>query len=135
MLMLSGMIRARQSMTTNSKVVSIALGILACSVSAAEPHADQARAASDIIIPRVEYLGGSAPKILQQLQRMSEQRDPARRGVRIIVDDALPASATQKALTFTMNDTSVLNIARHVANVAGLEVAAKKDGIYIHAPR
>ena len=112
----------------------VALGILVFSVSAAEPRPDQAIAASQIIIPHVEYFGGSARQIFQQLQRMSEQRDLAKQGVRIIVDNVLPASATEKAITFTMSDTSVLNIAKHVANVAGLEVEARKDGIYIRAP-
>src|SRR5687767_9082903 len=100
-----------------------------CSVRAAEPHPDQILAASQIIIPRVEYVSATAPQILQQLRRMSEQRDPAKRGVRLIIDDTLPSPAAQKALTFAMNDTSVLNIVKHVTNVAGLEVDLRKDGL------
>jgi hypothetical protein len=122
-------------MKGTSEATSIAISLLIVSASVAEPHADQAAAASEIVIPRVEYLGASAPNIFRQLQRMSEQRDPAKRGVRLIIDDTLPVSATQKTLTFTMNDTSVLNIVKHVANVAGLAVDARKDGIYIHPPR
>jgi hypothetical protein len=115
--------------------ITVALCVLAFSTAGEELHGDQATVASQIVIPRVEYVDVSAIHILQQVQRMSEQRDPAKRGVRIIVDDTLPTSMANKTLTFTMDGTSVLNIAKHVANVAGLEVDPRKDGIHIRAPR
>lgn len=62
---------------------------------------------------------------------MSKQRDPAKLGVSFVLEEPLPPSAIKVSLTFTMNDTSLLNIAKHVANVAEITVEPRKDGLYV----
>jgi hypothetical protein len=40
------------------------------------------------------------------------------------------ASAMKATLVLTMNDTSVLNIAKHNANVAGMVIDPRPDGLH-----
>jgi beta-lactamase regulating signal transducer with metallopeptidase domain len=81
--------------------------------------------ASKLVLPAVQFESATAEQVAQYLQRTSLSRDPARKGIKIVVTPEAKA-ANPRPVTLQLRNTTVLSALRAAAELAGL--AVEDDG-------
>ncbi len=124
---------------------SVFLAVIAVTfleVRAVEPALDQVALAKRLIIPRLEFREAWPSEAFNFIRLKTQDLDPAKRGVNIGTKD-LPASASpskeagaivspEALISFSATDVSVFDAVARAAKLAGLEVTARKDGLFVH---
>ncbi|WP_265592819.1 hypothetical protein [Verrucomicrobium sp. BvORR034] len=82
-----------------------------------------------IILPKVHFAGASLEAAMGELDRMATESDPAKKGVRMVVQSATVPSTAQISLDLT--DVPLSEALRYVTELAGFKYVIKTDHVEI----
>lgn len=82
-----------------------------------------------IILPKVHFAGASLEAAMVELDRMATESDPAKKGVRMVVQSVTVPSTAQISLELT--DVPLIEALRYVTELAGYKYVIKTDHVVI----
>jgi len=94
-------------------------------------HADLARRAEKLIMPKVEFREAKVKEIVTFLNKATKDLDPLKIGVPLELSPAVLEEKNETRITLTLNNVPVIEVIKYVTNLANLKYAIEKDKVLI----